>query len=219
MTSSENPQRFHDYLSCLQEEFGPRSKDTSSPRRFSIYLGNLKGEFELLSLEIESLTKERDEYKERGLIFVFSIVGLLVNIVVEMQMKKLQDVGRNFVCEKCSMGTTSSPQIPAPSKPETMKTTRSLFSTLLFQAESLDKLSTSTTGDPIQETTTIRSTQPPTLFQKLYSMITPTQPSQSCHDQTLRHHFSNCRSSLSFTKAVRFQCQSCFRSARVSDRI
>ncbi len=74
MASSSSPQRCHDYLNCLQEEFERRSKDTSSSRRFSICLSNLKGEFELLSLEIESLRKERDTYKERGLIFMVTIM-------------------------------------------------------------------------------------------------------------------------------------------------
>ena len=74
MAFSSSPQRFHGYLSCLQEEFDGRSKDSSSPRRFAIFLGNLKGEFELLSLEIESLRKERDEHKVKGLVFMVTIV-------------------------------------------------------------------------------------------------------------------------------------------------
>jgi len=91
-----------------------------------------------------------------------------------MQMKKLQDVGRNFACEQCSMGTTSAPRIAVPSKPETMKTARSWLSTLFFEAESLDKLTGVTRGGSTQST----------LFQKLISIITPTQTSQfiSPHD-------------------------------------
>jgi len=76
MASSTSPQRCHDYLSCLQQEFERRSKDLSSLDRFSICLSNLKGEFKLLYLEIESLRKERDEYKERGMFFVFTVMEL-----------------------------------------------------------------------------------------------------------------------------------------------
>jgi hypothetical protein len=69
-----NPHRFYDYLKCLQDEFEHRfTDDMSSRRRFNIYVGNLKGEFELMSLEIESLQKERDDYRELGLGFIFTI--------------------------------------------------------------------------------------------------------------------------------------------------
>ena len=104
-----------------------------------------------------------------------------------MQMKKLQDIGRNFVCERCSMGTTSAPQIAVASKPGTMKSARSLLSTPFFRSESLDKPGTSRGVDPIQETTTSRSTQQSTLFRKLYSIITPTQPSQSIPRAMTKH--------------------------------
>src|SRR5260221_11281036 len=103
-----------------------------------------------------------------------------------MQMKQLHDIGRNFVCERCSMGTTSAPQIAVPSKPGTMKTARSLLATPYFQAESLDKPGTSTSVDLTQEMTTSRSTQQSTLFQQLYSII-PTQPSQSISHAMTKH--------------------------------
>ena len=76
MAPSSIPHRFHSYLNCLQEEFDRRSNDTLSPRRFAICLGNLKGEFELLSLEVESLRKERNEYKEKGMTFMVTIMVL-----------------------------------------------------------------------------------------------------------------------------------------------
>jgi len=76
MASSSSLQRFHSYLGSLQEEFDRRSNDTLSPRRFAICLDNLKGEFELLSLEVESLRKERDEYKEKGMTFMVTIMVL-----------------------------------------------------------------------------------------------------------------------------------------------
>ena len=74
-------QRFYDYLNGLQEEFERRSNDTSTKgsgsRWFNIYLGNLKGEFELMSLEIKTLREERNEYKEKGRDFMFTIMELL----------------------------------------------------------------------------------------------------------------------------------------------
>src|SRR5258705_13802008 len=102
-------------------------------------------------------------------------------------MKQLHNIGRNFVCERCSMGTTSAPQIAVASKPGTMKSARSLLSTPFFRSESLDKPGTSRGVDPIQETTTSRSTQQSTLFRKLYSIITPTQPSQSIPRAMTKH--------------------------------
>jgi len=81
-TTSSSPQRFCSYLNSLQKEFELYSNVTnpknSNPRPFNTYLGGLKVEFDLLYLEIESLRKERDEYKERGpsLIFVFIIMEL-----------------------------------------------------------------------------------------------------------------------------------------------
>ena len=107
-----------------------------------------------------------------------------------MQTKKLKDVGRNFVYERCSMGTTSAPRLAVPSKSETMKTARSLLSTPFFQAESLDKPGTSTYVDPshpTQEMTTSRSTQQSTPFQKLYSIITPAKPSRSIPRAMTKH--------------------------------
>jgi len=74
MASSSSLQRFHSYLSCLQEEFDRRSNDTLSLRRFAICLGNLKGEFEFLSLEIESLRKERAEHKVKGLVLMVTSI-------------------------------------------------------------------------------------------------------------------------------------------------
>jgi hypothetical protein len=73
-TSSSSPQRFYEYLHGLQEEFERQldvpSTKGSSPRRFSIYLVNLKGEFELMADDINSLRKERDEYREKGVYFI-----------------------------------------------------------------------------------------------------------------------------------------------------
>ena len=89
-------------------------------------------------------------------------------------MKKLKDVGRDSICERCSMGTTSAPRLAVPSKSETMKTARSLLSTPFSRAESLDK-------------PTSRSTQQSKLFQKLYSIITPTQPSRSIPRTMTKH--------------------------------
>lgn len=80
--ASWSPDRFYDYLKCLQKEFEHRlTNDMSSPRRFNIYVGNLKGEFELMSLEIESLQKERDEYRERGLDCIFIYHGYLYELI------------------------------------------------------------------------------------------------------------------------------------------
>jgi len=91
---------------------------------------------------------------------------------------KVKDVGRNSVCERCSMGMTSAPRLAVPSKPGTMKTPRSLLSTPFFRAES-------TSVDPTQEITT---TQQSTLFHKIYSFITPTQPSRSIIPRAMTKH-------------------------------
>ena len=76
-TSLPSSRRFYDCLKGLQEEFERRSNDTSmkgsSSRRFKIYLGYLKGELELMSLEIETLREERDEYKEKGRDFIMEL--------------------------------------------------------------------------------------------------------------------------------------------------
>ena len=72
-TTPSSPQRFCSYLNSLQNEFELYSNVTnpkdSNPHPFNTYLGGLKVEFELLYLEIEFLRKERNEYKEKGLIF------------------------------------------------------------------------------------------------------------------------------------------------------
>ena len=104
---------------------------------------------------------------------------------VDMQVKKLQDIGCNFVYEQCSIGMSSAPQIAVavPSKPRTMKTARSFSSTPLFQAESLDKPGTSTNVDPSQELTTSRSIQQSTLI----NSITPTHPSRSFSHAMTKH--------------------------------
>ena len=87
----------------------------------------------------------------------------------------MKNVGRNSVCERCSRGSTSVPRLAVPSKPGIMKTAHSLLST------PLDKLGTSTS------VTTSRPTQQSTLFQKLYSIITPTQPSRSISHAMTKH--------------------------------
>ena len=101
-------------------------------------------------------------------------------IIVEKQMNvKLQDVRNNLVCEQCSMESTSAPQITVPSKPKTMRTTASLFSTPFTQFSTRDKPGTSRRVDVIQGTTSRRPSQHTTLIQKLHSVITSTQPSRS----------------------------------------
>jgi hypothetical protein len=57
--------RFHDYLNGLREEFELQSP--RRPSRFNIYLRGLKDEFDLMIEEVESLKKERDEYKAIGI--------------------------------------------------------------------------------------------------------------------------------------------------------
>jgi WD40 repeat protein len=157
--SSWSPHRFYDYLKCLREEFEHMfTDDMSSRRRFNIYLGNLKGEFELVSLEIESLQKERDEYRERGLDFFYHCGFTNDLTTVEAQIKKR-------------------PQIAIPSSPKIIKTGPRLS----FQSQTLDmpKLPGSSKDvDMTQETTTSthRSSQHTTLIQKLHSAITPTRP-------------------------------------------
>ena len=67
-------QRFNNYLDGLREEFDFQLKATSTsrpnPRRFNICIGNLKGEFEMMILENESLQKERDELEAKSMHFV-----------------------------------------------------------------------------------------------------------------------------------------------------
>jgi len=96
-------------------------------------------------------------------------------MTVEVQLKKLQDVHLNFVCERCNIGTTSGPPVP----PKTMKT----LSRIAVQSQPLDMPGTSDTSKDIvlsQETTpTRRSSQHTSLIQKLRSAITPTRPSLS----------------------------------------
>jgi hypothetical protein len=38
----------------------------SRPRRYNTHLDGLKGEFDLMTQEIDSLRKERDEYRAKG---------------------------------------------------------------------------------------------------------------------------------------------------------
>ena len=74
--------RFHDYLNGLQKEFELRSNATStkssSSQRFNIFVGNLKGEFELMALDLESVREERDVYKEKGMYSSFSVVEYFI---------------------------------------------------------------------------------------------------------------------------------------------
>lgn len=67
------PQRFHNYLNGLQKEYELHSNFTSTSlgsNRFNILVGGLKGEFELMALEIESLQKGKDEFKAKGMYFI-----------------------------------------------------------------------------------------------------------------------------------------------------
>jgi hypothetical protein len=69
--ASSSLHRFNDYLNGLREAFECRSKDRSTSLRcFDICIGNLRGEFELMVLELESMQKEAGEYREKGL-FLF----------------------------------------------------------------------------------------------------------------------------------------------------
>jgi len=115
--------RFYDYLNGLQKEFELRSNATStSPQRFNIFVGNLKGEFELMALDLESVREERDVYKEKGM-YVFCCRGILYSALimkVEAQAKVLQNVCRNLVCEQCGK-TTSAPQVISPSQLKTKR--------------------------------------------------------------------------------------------------
>jgi hypothetical protein len=67
--------RFDDYLEALREEFellsNPTSTKTSRPSLFNIYLGGLKGEFQLMTVEIESLQREKGELESLSNIFLF----------------------------------------------------------------------------------------------------------------------------------------------------
>src|SRR5260221_2983787 len=96
-------------------------------------------------------------------------------MTVEVQMKELQDVRLNFVCERCNIGTTSPPQIAV--RPKTMTTS----SKILVQSQPLDMPGTSDTSkdmDLSQETTpTRRSSQHTCLIPKFRSAISPTRPS------------------------------------------
>jgi hypothetical protein len=75
---STSLQRVNGYLDCLRKEFDLHSNATStkssSSSRFNILLGNLKGEFELMALEIEG-------YKEKGTYFVTTIMGIFVELL------------------------------------------------------------------------------------------------------------------------------------------
>ena len=59
--------RFYDYLDGLQEEFDLSLANNSRPRRFASYLDGLKSEFELITEDIESVQKERDGFKAKGM--------------------------------------------------------------------------------------------------------------------------------------------------------
>ena len=59
--------RFYDYLDGLQEEFDLSLANNSRPRRFASYLDGLKTEFELITEDIESVQKQRDGLKVKGM--------------------------------------------------------------------------------------------------------------------------------------------------------
>jgi hypothetical protein len=70
--------RFYDYLNGLREEFDLQAnatpRNSSRPSRFNFYLGGLEFEFELMAQEIESLQKERDEDREKGIFFSITLI-------------------------------------------------------------------------------------------------------------------------------------------------
>jgi len=101
-----SPQRFCSYLNSIQKEFEFYSNATnpkdSNPRPFNTYLGGLKVEFKLLYLEIKSLSKE---------VWSLCLLPCCWIVDITVKMKKLKDVRRKFACERCSMETTSAPQV------------------------------------------------------------------------------------------------------------
>jgi hypothetical protein len=90
-------QRFNDYLDGLREEFQHQLNATSteslSQRRFNVYLGNLTGEFKLMGLEIESLWKEIDDYREKGL-FYFNTMEISYQVITISRQSR--NKRRNF---------------------------------------------------------------------------------------------------------------------------
>jgi hypothetical protein len=77
MASSKSPShRFYDYLSGLQEEFelelqsNPTLGKSSRPRRFNLYLEGVKCEAEVMTEDIESLRREKDELEVKSEYFV-----------------------------------------------------------------------------------------------------------------------------------------------------
>ena len=66
MASTTTEARFNNYFNALQNELDPSSTSRPDPQRLSIYLTSLKGDFQLMVLEIDSLRKERDELKAKG---------------------------------------------------------------------------------------------------------------------------------------------------------
>jgi len=166
--------RFHDYLNGLQEEFELKSDPTLTKslreRRFNIYVGGLCCEFELMAEEIESLRRERDKYKAKGMYFISwkHIPHLVIIIIVEAQAKEPQDVRRNFFCQRCSSRIMTAPQLPASPK-IALSSTASIF---ISQSQYLDKPNTSNASRGVnltQEMTARRSTQSTFLSQKLPS--------------------------------------------------
>jgi hypothetical protein len=64
----------------------------SRPRRFNGHLAGLKKEFDLMAQEIESLEKERDEYKTKGMHFVL----LSCECFTKLLLCQLRRKRRNF---------------------------------------------------------------------------------------------------------------------------
>jgi hypothetical protein len=58
---------FYDYLDGLREEFELSLVKNPRPRRFAKCLDGLQFEFELMTEDIESVRKERDEFKVKGM--------------------------------------------------------------------------------------------------------------------------------------------------------
>jgi len=170
--------RFHDYLNGLQEEFelksGPTLTKSLRESRFNIYLGGLRHEFELMAEEIESLRRERDKYKAKGMYFVSwkHILHLVIIIIVEAQVKELQHVRRNFFCQRCSSRTMTAPQLSNASRGVNL--TQELTALRSTQSTSLNQKLPSTT---VQHTVVAHSpaggTRPPSPLQASASTADP----------------------------------------------
>ena len=169
--------RFHDYLNGLREVFELQSDPTLTKslraNRFNIYLGGLSCEFELMAEEVESLRRERDEYKAKGMYFASwkDTLHLAFIVIVEAQAKELQDARHNFFCRRCSSGTMNAPRLIASPKITPLSTTSS-------QPQYLDKPNiflNALRGVNLTQETARRSTQSTTIGKRVLSIIAPTR--------------------------------------------